>query len=126
MGRGQQDRLAAPEERVGELREPHRRGWDVLSRLGRVVAVVEAQADDLLRVGHGSEQLDRVELEPPIGVGRAPAESEQPVRIEGLEQAAHRVAGRVERERRDDLLAELHARVRPAAVVVGEQAHGPV
>ena len=53
--------LAVADQRVGELGEPERIGRDVLAGLGGVVSVVQAEADDLLRVGHRRQQADPVE-----------------------------------------------------------------
>jgi hypothetical protein len=58
---GQLDRRARADEHVGELREDHRHGGLVEGGLGRVGAVVQADAQDLLGIGHRRAQA---------GVGR--------------------------------------------------------
>ena len=64
--RRQHDRVVRPGQGRRELREDRRPGGQVLAGLGRVIAVVQPDADDLGRPGHRREQAD------PVRAGGAP------------------------------------------------------
>ena len=131
----QHDRLAAAAQRVCELREPHRRRRDVLPGLLGVVAVVQADADDLLGVGDRRAQLH---VGQPNrlgggGVGGTRGQIAQAVRVQFRQQATHtrgcaQGRGRHEalahQDRRRGLLAtreadETHRAQPPAPVSLG-------
>ncbi len=82
MRRGQHDVLAAADQRVGELREPHRRLGDLLAGLFGVVAVVEPDADDLLRREDRRVQACGVQRDPLAGRRRLLAELTQRLGVE--------------------------------------------
>jgi len=82
---------------------------DLAAGLRGVVAVVQAQADDLLGIGHGRQQPHAVERDPPAG---------RPDLLAGGEQLSDRRSGR------SDLRVEQDPRGRPLAGVVADQSHG--
>ena len=84
---GKGDRRPVGNEGVGELGEERGNGGRLAARLGRVVAVVEADADDLLRVRHRREQLDLGQRDRRRGVRRGFVE---PLELPGGEDLADR------------------------------------
>ena len=55
----QLDRFTLGDERIGVLREQDRLGRDRLATFDGVVAIVQADANDFGRPGHGRQELDR-------------------------------------------------------------------
>src|SRR6185437_1264243 len=112
------------DQRVGELREPHRRRGDVLAALLGVISVVEADADELLCVGDGSPELHLTDGEPVPGATGPRLELAQPSHVERSQQAANGPRRRLHRRDRDELLAELYGRLDAGLRLVAEKAHG--
>ena len=85
-GGGEGDRRPVGNESVGELGEEGGHGRGLVAGLGRVVAVVEPDADDLLRIRHRRQQLDPGQRDRGRGICSRLLE---PLELTGGEDLAH-------------------------------------
>ena len=123
VGGRDNDLLPAADQRVGELRKPHRRLGYLLPGLGCVVAVVETEADDLLRIGQRRTQPYFSECDPLAHGFGAFADPREPVRVEHREEPTHGVGRHLQPLQRDDRVIEEHAGAGAGGVLIAEQAH---
>ena len=121
---GQRDRGSGRGQRVAVLAEDRRAGGHLHAALGRVLAVVEADADDLVRVGDRGEEGDgraRVRRRPAV-----PEPRPQVLDPAGGEQLPQPAPVRLAQQRPgvDDPVALEHPGPRSVAGVVADQPHG--